>query len=126
MLTHTHTTLAGYALQEAERVCRPGGYVMVRDQLAVRTRLLQRLIFFITSLLARHEIAVPRLHIASGEVLAFLTPGDMLSLCTATPGRRSSVIQFSKESRPDSEFSGIVRVLWKSQTCSLTAILQRA
>jgi SAM-dependent methyltransferase len=113
------------AVSEAERVCRPGGYVMLREGIAVRIRLFQQMIFLITSGLARLGIGINRLHIERGEVLAFLTPSDMSHLSNTVVGRGSSLVQYTKEFRSGNEFAGILRLLWQWQTCRITAILQR-
>jgi SAM-dependent methyltransferase len=112
------------AVLEAERVCRPGGYVMVSEGVAVRTRPFQQIIFLITSSLARLGIGVQRLHIERGEVLAFLTPFDMLHLSNAVVDGASSLVQYTEEFRSGDEFSGILRMFWQWQTCRITAILQ--
>jgi SAM-dependent methyltransferase len=113
------------AVSEAERVCRPGGYVMLIEGVAVRTRPFQQMIFLITSSLARLGIGIQRLHIERDEVLAFLTPSDMLHLSNAVVGKVSSLVQYTEEFRSGDEFSGVLRMLWQWQTCRITAILQR-
>lgn len=110
------------AMEEAVRVCRPGGYVLIREGLAVRGTLLQQMIFQTTKLLARLRMDVRPLHIESGEMLAFLTPGDMERLVAARQHTRA--VRLTTDFRYGGEFPGIIRVLWQRQTCSLTAILQ--
>jgi SAM-dependent methyltransferase len=112
------------SLLEAERVCRPGGYIMLREGVAVCTRPFQQMVFLTTSGLARLDIGVHRLHIEKGEVLAFLTPADMLRL--SKQSLRLELVKYSVEPRMGySDFSGLMRVMWQWQTCSLTAILYR-
>jgi hypothetical protein len=98
---------------------------MLKEGITVRTRLFQQMIFLITSSLARLGIGINRLHIERGEVLAFLTPSDMLHLSNAVVGRASSLVQYTNEFRSGNEFAGILRLLWQWQTCRITAILQR-
>lgn len=105
-------------------MCRPGGHVIISEGLAVQNRPLQRMIFSIASSLERFGISVDRIHLEKGEVLAFLTPSDLSRLSSTVLGG-SSLVQFTKEFRHGTEFSGVVQKFWQWQTCRITAILQR-
>lgn len=111
------------SMDEALRVCKPGGVLLIREGLAVRNKLFQRMIFRITSFLSQRNKGVKRLRIDQGEVLAFLAPSDMQSLFDSMNG--VDVLHFSRDQRLGGEFSGITKRLWSAQTCSLTGICQR-
>lgn len=107
-------------LVEAGRVCRPGGYVLVREGLAVRSRSLQEIIYHVTTTLARLRIGVGLLHIEAGEVLAFLTPNDMLCLADIAP--QLALTENEIDPRRSHEFGGPLGIIWRWKTCSLTAV----
>ena len=111
------------AIEEGVRVCRSAGYIMIKEGLAVRTSFSQSAIFTLTRFLAAKKLAVRPLRIERGEVLAFLKRSDLLDLCSSASG--TNLLEYRQEPRRGSEFRGILRWIWQSQSCRLTAILQR-
>lgn len=115
------------ALSDAVRVCRPGGYVLVSEGLAVRARIYQRLIFSATSWLSNHGRELPILHIEHGEVLAFLTPSDLLSLANSIPSAEN--VGIFRDPRQGTEFDRLLspvvkKAIWSQQTFTLGAVLR--
>jgi SAM-dependent methyltransferase len=118
-------------LLEVARICRPGGYIMITEGLAVRTKLYQWMIFTITRWLSRLRLETPILHAIlpyyeGGEVLAFLTPSDISRLANSTEGVEN--IEYIEDPRAGKEFDRILpyyirQVAWHRQTRILTTIL---